>query len=81
MALNTFEGDQASRAVGVPLYYGFIEAVLIGAFLLVAWKAGLTHAPPDARFCEVICQSWQEVRWRGDDAQTEDEVATRETEC
>ena len=73
--------ERFSRAVGVPLYYGFIEAVLIGIFLLIAWKAGLTHAPPDARFCEVVCQSWQEVRWREAAAPEPDGVALRETEC
>ena len=59
-------------------YYGFIEAVLIGAFLLTAWKAGLTHAPPDARFGAVVCRSWQEVRWRDEPPA---EAATPSSAC
>ena len=53
-------GKQASRAVGVPLYYGFVEAVGIGVFLLVAWKRGMTHAPSDAPVCDALRKNWQD---------------------
>ena len=32
----------------MPLYYGFVEAVLLAVFCLYAWKAGWTFAPPSA---------------------------------
>lgn len=60
VALNMFDGDRAAKAVGVPLYYGFVEAVAIGVFLFISWKRGLTHAPADASFCSVLRQNWQE---------------------
>ena len=61
VALNMFEGDRASRAVGVPLYYGIVEAFGIGVFLLVAWKRGMTHAPADAPLLAVLRKNWQEI--------------------
>ena len=54
------DGDQASRAVGVPLYYGFIEAVFIGLYLVGMWKAGWLLAPPDAPVASVLLWNWQE---------------------
>ena len=61
VALNMFEGDRASRAVGVPLYYGIVEAFGIGVFLLIAWKRGMTHAPADAPLLAVLRKNWQEI--------------------
>ena len=55
-----FDGDKASRAVGVPLYYGFIEAVFIGVYLVGMWKAGWLLAPPDASVHSVLLWNWQE---------------------
>ena len=55
-----FDGNQASRAVGVPLYYGFIEAVFIGVYLVAMWKAGWLLAPADAPVASVLLWNWQE---------------------
>jgi predicted Na+-dependent transporter len=60
VALSMFDGNQASRAVGVPLYYGFIEAVFIGVYLVAMWKAGWLLAPPDAPVASVLLWNWQE---------------------
>ena len=60
VALSMFDGNQASRAVGVPLYYGFIEAVFIGVYLVGMWKAGWLLAPPDASVHSVLLWNWQE---------------------
>jgi hypothetical protein len=35
--------------VSVPLYYGFVELVVLAAFSLWAWKSGWTYAPAAAR--------------------------------
>ena len=35
--------------VSVPLYYGFVEVVVLAAFSLWAWKSGWTYAPAAAR--------------------------------
>ena len=50
-----FDGNQASRAVGVPLYYGFIEAVFIGVYLVGMWKAGWLPAPSTRLFIRCYC--------------------------
>jgi hypothetical protein len=36
------KGEQKARAVGVPLFYGAIEALLVGGACVAAWKAGWT---------------------------------------
>lgn len=59
LALATFDEDVASAAVGVPLYYGLVEIVLLPLFLLCAWKAGLTHAPAGLKLCTVLLESFQ----------------------
>eukprot|EP00614_Pseudopedinella_elastica_P001522 CAMPEP_0172592932 /NCGR_PEP_ID=MMETSP1068-20121228/12077_1 /TAXON_ID=35684 /ORGANISM="Pseudopedinella elastica, Strain CCMP716" /LENGTH=533 /DNA_ID=CAMNT_0013390229 /DNA_START=54 /DNA_END=1652 /DNA_ORIENTATION=+ len=48
VALSMFQGKDQALAVGVPLYYGGIEALLLGGFCLYAWKAGWTYAPAQA---------------------------------
>jgi predicted Na+-dependent transporter len=48
VALSMFKGHEQSKAVGVPLYYGFIEAVILAIFCVYAWKAGWTFAPSSA---------------------------------
>ena len=42
------------------LYYGFIEAVFIGVYLVGMWKAGWLLAPPDASVHSVLLWNWQE---------------------
>jgi predicted Na+-dependent transporter len=47
---------QRAEAVSVPLFYGIIEAVIIGFYCLWAWKAGWTKAPSDEKvgFCDIL---------------------------
>ena len=33
----------------MPLYYGFLEIVLLAIFSLYAWRAGWTYAPARAK--------------------------------
>ena len=72
VALSMFDGDKASRAVGVPLYYGFIEAVFIGLYLVGMWKAGWLLAPADASIHSVLLWNWQEKGREEVDDATED---------
>ena len=79
-----FDGNQASRAVGVPLYYGFIEAVFIGVYLVGMWKAGWLLAPPDAPVASVLLWNWQEkgreeAEGDAESAATESAVVVDET--
>lgn len=59
LALATFEESERSRAVGVPLYYGVVEIILLPMFLVVAWKCGLTYAPANARLHSVVAANYQ----------------------
>jgi hypothetical protein len=59
VALAMFEGDELSQAMGVPFFYGVVEAVILGIYCLGAWKAGWTKAPRDAPLWKVIMTSYE----------------------
>jgi len=59
VAITMFDGDELAEAVGVPLYYGMVEAVVLGIYCIGAWKSGWTKAPKNERFCVVIATSYE----------------------
>lgn len=59
VAITMFSGDDLATAVGVPLYYGVVEMVLLAFFCMGAWKAGWTKAPKDENVCVVIATSYE----------------------
>lgn len=59
VAITMFQGKELSRAVGVPLFYGLVEAVVLGIYCITTWKIGWTKAPPDESFCVVIGKSYE----------------------
>ncbi|KAL7580799.1 hypothetical protein ACA910_001077 [Epithemia clementina (nom. ined.)] len=59
VALALYDGDELATAIGVPLYYGIVEAVLLAAFCIVCWKMGWTKAPPEDNCCKVIFNSYE----------------------
>mmetsp|Transcript_12243 Transcript_12243/g.17961 ORF Transcript_12243/g.17961 Transcript_12243/m.17961 type:complete len:402 (+) Transcript_12243:217-1422(+) len=60
MAVTLFKDPtERSQALVVPLYYGLVEAVLIGIYCVVAWKAGWTKAPPSDSICQVLSQNYE----------------------
>lgn len=59
VALTMFNGDDLAEAMGVPLYYGLLEAVILGAYCIWAWKANWTKAPPNAPFHHIISMSYE----------------------
>jgi len=59
VALTMFEGDELAEAMGAPLFYGTVEAVVLGIYCVAAWKCGWTKAPPDASFCTMIGTSYE----------------------
>eukprot|EP00567_Pseudictyota_dubia_P005675 CAMPEP_0197443536 /NCGR_PEP_ID=MMETSP1175-20131217/9253_1 /TAXON_ID=1003142 /ORGANISM="Triceratium dubium, Strain CCMP147" /LENGTH=396 /DNA_ID=CAMNT_0042974183 /DNA_START=92 /DNA_END=1285 /DNA_ORIENTATION=- len=61
VALTMFEGDELVEAMGVPLFYGLVEAVVLGIYCLIAWKAGWTKSPPDTPFFTMISTSYEVV--------------------
>lgn len=54
-----FKGDELSSAMAVPLYYGLIEAFLLGIYCILAWKAGWTKAPKNISFWTMIGTSYE----------------------
>ena len=45
LSMYSENDEEASRAAGVPLYYGFLEATVIGMWCLLSWQLGWTYAP------------------------------------
>ena len=62
VALTMFEGDDLAEAMGVPLYYGLVEAAILGVYCLIAWKCNWTKAPSDAPICHVLAMSYEVLR-------------------
>jgi predicted Na+-dependent transporter len=42
---------ERAEAVSVPLFYGVVEAVIIGVYCVCAWKLGWTKAPSNEKVC------------------------------
>lgn len=86
VALTMFKSESdLATAIGVPLYYGIVEAILIFTFCIGCWKCGWTKAPPHESICKVITTSYEveqhhsteqeestaiEIVYGGDDAYT-----------
>jgi len=61
VALTMFEGADRSEAMAVPLYYGIVEAAVVGLYCVVAWKIGWTKAPASAKLWEVLFRSYEVI--------------------
>jgi len=59
VAMTMFEGKDLADAVGVPLYYGLVETLLLGAYCVIAWKSGWTKAPIDEKFSKILSTSYE----------------------
>jgi Sodium Bile acid symporter family len=60
MALTMFEGEELAEALGVPFFYGLVEAVLVGIYCLVAWKVlGWSKAPKDVSLWKALTTSYE----------------------
>ena len=47
------------QALCVPLFYGVMEAVVIGTYCVICWKVGWTKAPKDVSFCKMITTAYE----------------------
>ena len=54
-----FTGEQLAQAVGVPLYYGIVEAVTLAIYCLVCWQLGWTKAPRNENVCKMLLTSYE----------------------
>ena len=59
VAITMFDGADLQEAILVPLWYGIVGAVVLGLYLIGAWKCGWTKAPRNERFCKVIATSYE----------------------
>ena len=51
--------SERGQALLVPLFYGLMEAVVLGLYCLVAWKLGWTKAPRDESFCTMFVTTYE----------------------
>ena len=54
-----FQGEELATAMAVPLYYGLLEAVILGLYCIGAWKLGWTKAPKNINFFTMIGTSFE----------------------
>ena len=59
VALTMFQGDDLGEAMGVPLFYGIVEAILLGVYCVMSWKLDWTKAPATDPFFQVISMSYE----------------------
>jgi predicted Na+-dependent transporter len=61
VAISMFagSGDDLATAIGVPLYYGIVEALMLGVYCTICWKRGWTKAPPTERFLAMLWNSYE----------------------
>mmetsp|Transcript_79780 Transcript_79780/g.200760 ORF Transcript_79780/g.200760 Transcript_79780/m.200760 type:complete len:412 (-) Transcript_79780:2-1237(-) len=61
VALAAFCDHPAHRsdAAAVPIIYGSIQAIALGGFCLIAWKAGWTYAPAKGGLFEILRGDFQ----------------------
>lgn len=78
VAITMFSNNDSdlARAVGVPLFYGIVEAVILGFFCLVCWKRGWTKAPADESICTVLFNSYEVQDEQGDTVDNGVELAS-----
>ena len=59
LALTMFQGNDLNQAMGVPFFYGMVEAVFVGFYCIGCWKAGWSKAPADASFWNILYVSYE----------------------
>jgi predicted Na+-dependent transporter len=61
-AVSMFQDpQQRAEALLVPLFYGLVEAIILGFYCLAAWKAGWTKAPKNERLCVILVKTYEVV--------------------
>jgi len=48
-----------NEAMGVPFFYGVVEAAVLAVYCIIMWKFGWTKAPRNAPFWKVIVTSYE----------------------
>jgi predicted Na+-dependent transporter len=61
VAISMFSGNSQdlATAIGVPLYYGIVEAVMLAIYCTLCWKKGWTKAPASENFLAMLWNSYE----------------------
>ena len=59
LALTMFQGNDLNAAMGVPFFYGMVEALFVGSYCAFCWKAGWSKAPRDESIWKVLYVSYE----------------------
>ena len=60
VAVNMYDDPvQRAQALAVPLFYGLVEALVIGLYCVGSWKMGWTKAPKDEKLCVVVTKTYE----------------------
>jgi len=60
VAITMFtDPTERAQAVSVPLFYGFVEAAVIGLYCVISWKRGWTKAPSNEKLCVVVTNTYE----------------------
>jgi len=51
--------QERAKAICVPLFYGFVEAVLLGIYCLISWKLGWTKAPRNENLWVMLSTTYE----------------------
>mmetsp|Transcript_26916 Transcript_26916/g.60453 ORF Transcript_26916/g.60453 Transcript_26916/m.60453 type:complete len:513 (-) Transcript_26916:75-1613(-) len=50
---------ERGQALCVPLFYGMMEAIVLGIYCLIGWKLGWTKAPREEKFCTMLVKTYE----------------------
>ncbi|GKY91288.1 hypothetical protein MPSEU_000101300 [Mayamaea pseudoterrestris] len=59
VAISMFQGDDRAAAMGVPFFYGVMEALMAFIYCVGAWKLGWTKAPTNVSFITMLVTSYE----------------------
>jgi len=79
ICLASFSEGERGKAVGVPLYYGLIQIIILPLFLITSWQFGLTYAPRSTSCWRLLSEDWQ-PKLGGDDDDRSGSQALEERE-
>jgi len=68
---------ERGQALCVPLFYGLMEAIVLGIYCIIAWKVGWTKAPSDENFCVMLVATY-EVNDDDDDECVDEQITVDE---
>lgn len=53
------DSKDRAEALGVPLFYGLCEAVILSVYCVFAWKSGWTKAPRNEKLCVILSSTYE----------------------